>query len=216
MACIGAVWAVLGGPAVGDTFTGKARIIDGDTLDIRGRVVRLAGIDAPETAQPCDDAQGRAYPCGEVALDTLRSLIRGRSVTCQGEEYDRYDRLIATCRAGQTKLNQTMVARGWAVAFQRFSDKFLEEELDAAKLGRGLWQGRFQRPAEFRDQRWRAEESKSPRGCPIKGNISSSGRIYHTPWSRWYARTRINQGRGERWFCSEAEAIAAGWRAPRR
>lgn len=49
--------------------------------------------------------------------------------------------------------------------------------------------------------------------CLIKGNISSSGeRIYHVPGQRYYARTIIDLRRGERWFCTEAEAIAAGWR----
>jgi hypothetical protein len=55
-----------------------------------------------------------------------------------------------------------------------------------------------------------------PRGsCLIKGNISDSGRIYHVPGSAWYERTEINESRGERWFCTEAEAQAAGWRPPR-
>ena len=52
--------------------------------------------------------------------------------------------------------------------------------------------------------------------CPIKGNISSGNqRIYHVPGSSSYADTRIDESKGERWFCSEAEAQAAGWRAPR-
>ncbi len=57
---------------------------------------------------------------------------------------------------------------------------------------------------------------RAPRRCPIKGNISSAGRIYHVPWSEWYERTRIDPARGERWFCSEDDAIRAGWRAPYR
>ena len=49
--------------------------------------------------------------------------------------------------------------------------------------------------------------------CQIKGNVNRKGeRIYHLPGDREYAKTRINTGRGERWFCSEAEAHAAGWR----
>lgn len=50
--------------------------------------------------------------------------------------------------------------------------------------------------------------------CNIKGNISrSSGRrIYHVPGDPDYASTRISPGHGERWFCTEAEARAAGWR----
>jgi hypothetical protein len=54
------------------------------------------------------------------------------------------------------------------------------------------------------------------RGCPIKGNINDEGEhIYHTPWSPWYSRTKINETKGERWFCDEAEAMAAGWRPAR-
>jgi hypothetical protein len=51
--------------------------------------------------------------------------------------------------------------------------------------------------------------------CLIKGNKSRNGWIYHTPESPWYEATIIDEEKGERWFCSEAEARAAGWRAPR-
>jgi endonuclease YncB( thermonuclease family) len=51
--------------------------------------------------------------------------------------------------------------------------------------------------------------------CRIKGNISQSGRIYHVPGSSYYDHTTIDESKGERWFCSEAEARAAGWRPPR-
>jgi len=54
-----------------------------------------------------------------------------------------------------------------------------------------------------------------PAACRIKGNISSSGRIYHVPASRSYESTVIDESRGERWFCTEDEARAAGWRAPK-
>jgi endonuclease YncB( thermonuclease family) len=52
-------------------------------------------------------------------------------------------------------------------------------------------------------------------GCLIKGNVSSSGRIYHVPGSAWYDRTEIDESKGERWFCTEEQARAEGWRAPR-
>ncbi len=49
--------------------------------------------------------------------------------------------------------------------------------------------------------------------CGIKGNISRNGdHIYHVPGGEFYWRTRVNLFRGERWFCSEQEAQAAGWR----
>lgn len=54
--------------------------------------------------------------------------------------------------------------------------------------------------------------------CNIKGNISYYGgqHIYHMPGQEYYSETRINLLKGERWFCSEAEARAAGWRRARR
>ena len=201
--------------APAESVRGPARLVDGDTIEVRGQMVRLFGIDAPETAQTCE-ASGRRYPCGKLAAETLSKLIAGRTVQCEGTERDRYERLIGWCRAGGTDLNREMVRLGWAVAFRQFTDVFLEEELDAAKAARGLWRGQFERPTLFRAARWAAAEQKSPNGCPIKGNISDRGRIYHTPWSRHYSRTRINTRRGERWFCTEAEAIRAGWRAPIR
>ena len=71
-------------------------------------------------------------------------------------------------------------------------------------------------PALWRAEQRRAAPDPAPPGdCAIKGNVSTSGRIYHVPGSRSYADTRIDTTRGERWFCSEAEARAAGWRAPR-
>lgn len=58
-----------------------------------------------------------------------------------------------------------------------------------------------------------AEESG---GCNIKGNVSTRGeRIYHVPGQRYYNQTRISASHGERWFCSEKEARAAGWRRSR-
>ena len=62
-----------------------------------------------------------------------------------------------------------------------------------------------------------ATAPKNADGCTIKGNISSSGeRIYHNPGGQDYDRTKINTAKGERWFCSEGEAVAAGWRKAKR
>lgn len=197
-----------------DAVTGQARIIDGDTIEVGGQIMRLHGIDAPETRQTCGRHDGVEYPCGTLAGDALADLISGAEVRCHGDQRDGYGRLIAQCTARGLNLNSEMVRRGWAVAFRKYSDRYLAQELEATKAGVGLWRGPFQRPTEFRAAVWAASQQEAPQGCPIKGNISSHGKIYHTPWSRSYKRTRINTARGERWFCTEAEALAAGWRAP--
>jgi hypothetical protein len=49
--------------------------------------------------------------------------------------------------------------------------------------------------------------------CLIKGNISSKKeKIYHLPGQQYYEKTIIDESKGERWFCTEEEAIEAGWR----
>jgi len=97
----------------------------------------------------------------------------------------------------------------------KYSEDYVAVEAAARQSGIGLWQDDFQRPWDFRAEKWASAEQEAPDGCPIKGNISDNGQIYHAPWSPWYKKTRINEAKGERWFCSEAEAVAAGWRAPR-
>ena len=67
-------------------------------------------------------------------------------------------------------------------------------------------------PASGRSSVVTVDESRQ---CLIKGNISENGHIYHVPDSPNYEATKIDESRGERWFCSEEEARAAGWRAPR-
>jgi len=202
-------------PAGAETVFGMARQVDGDTIDIAGQKIRLLDIDAPESDQLCRDDRGSEYLCGKDASDMLRRLIRGQPVTCDGTRRDKFDRLLATCRTSDTILNREMVRRGWAVRFNERS-AYLEQEIDAKKARRGIWRGEFVQPRAHRATEWETAKQIAPNGCPIKGNISQNGRIYHTPWSRWYDKTRINTAKGERWFCSEAEAIRAGWRAPLR
>jgi hypothetical protein len=75
-----------------------------------------------------------------------------------------------------------------------------------------VWQGYAEAPWDFRRDEWQVAEVTAPKGCAIKGNVSAHGRIYHMPWDPWYDKVRMDESRGKRWFCSEAEAIAAGWR----
>ena len=205
-----------GAAVVADELSGPARVIDGDTIEIRGQSVRLHGIDAPETGQSCTDGRGAEWFCGEEAGNVLAQMIAERLVTCVGDNRDAYGRLIAVCRTAEGDLNRLMVLAGMAVPFTRYSDDYLAEGIAAQKERRGLYAGAFQLPEDFRAHRWMAGASDCPADCPIKGNISDRGRIYHAPWSRHYDRTRIDAAEGERCFCSEAEALDAGWRAPYR
>ena len=212
-----AVLLTLTAPAsYSDVIIGNARVLDGDTIKIGSQVVRLHGIDAPENDQYCE-RDGKNYNCGAVAENALRTLVSG-DVTCYGDVQDRYQRLIAVCQSEGRNINRQMVKTGHALAFRRFSTDYVTEELTAMEAKVGIWAGTFEAPWDFRAERWANASPDAPSsGCPIKGNINSKGeRIYHTPWSKSYKRTKINEAKFERWFCTEAEALAAGWRAPYR
>ena len=108
-----------------------------------------------------------------------------------------------------------LVASGLAWAFLKYSTDY--QALEPRTRHIGIWQSKTQPPWEYRARRWQTAQKLTPQGCPIKGNINAKGeRIYHAPWSNSYAATRIDPSKGERWFFSEAEAKAAGWRAPYR
>ncbi|GGH56554.1 thermonuclease family protein [Frigidibacter albus] len=201
--------ALLAGPAGAQTVAGSARIIDGDTVEVEGVTVRLYGIDAPEMSQSCT-REGRAWACGAWARDVLAELARG-GLRCKGREQDRYGRLVATCTGAGGDVAAQMVAQGAAFAYRQYSLDYVDAEKRAAVAGIGLWEGEVERPDAFRAA-GRAPAQAVPGDCAIKGNISSRGRIYHVPGSRSWADTRIDTGAGERWFCTEAEAQAAGWR----
>lgn len=186
------------------------RVIDGDTIEMDAITYRINGIDAPEQAQKCG-----AWRCGAAATDRMAELVAAGDVTCDSHGEDGYGRTIATCFADGRDLGAQLVGEGLAWAFIRYSDEYVAEEQEARAAARGVWGHPSQPPWEFRAARWSAAEEEAPGDCAIKGNISDGERIYHAPWSPWYGRTKINEAKGERWFCSEAEAVEAGWRAPR-
>ena len=201
-------------PALAEGVAGTARVTDGDSLRIGAVRIRLHGIDAPELDQTCTDAAGRDWACGLWARDRLARLAEGRRLACEAVEVDAYERLVARCEVQGRDIAAAMVAEGAATAYARYSDRYLAEEGAARRAGLGLWRGGFAAPE---DHRRGAEEAQAGHGgCRVKGNISGSGRkLYHVPGGRDYAATRIDPDRGERWFCTEAEARAAGWQPAR-
>ena len=192
----------------------QAIIVDGDTLELNGIKHRLHGIDTPEAGQKCNKLGGGTWRCGDAATKVLISLTRGKDVSCDNRGLDDFQRVISVCVADGANLNDIMVRRGYAWAFREFSSDYVPAENEARKERLGIWQAPTQTAEEFRADRWKVAKQVSPNGCPIKGNISDNGRIYHAPWSPWYSRTKVSTNKGERWFCSEAEALEAGWRAP--
>jgi endonuclease YncB( thermonuclease family) len=191
---------------------GRIAVIDGDTVRVGGETVRLFGIDAPEVDQTCRRPDGTTWRCGAWARDEVRRLYEGSRAACRTVDRDRYGRTVAICSVAGQDIGGTLVANGYARAYARYSDLYLETEKAAVVAGRGIFGSEMAAPEAHRA----AAPQEAPGACAIKGNISGNGRIYHVPGQEHYDRTRIDASRGERWFCSEGEAQAAGWRRARR
>lgn len=206
---------LLATPVAAD-FRGTIDVVDGDTLHVGEVTVRLHGIDAPEVDQSCDDADGQPWMCGAFVQSLVRETYQGQTANCEEVDRDRYGRSVAKCHVNGRDIGEDIVSSGWAAAYRRYSMDYDQAEKTAQGRGIGLWAGSMQSPAAYRaDQRTTSAPDVAPGGCAIKGNISSSGQIYHMPHNRDYGKTRISTANGERWFCTEAEAQAAGWRAAR-
>ncbi|HML27912.1 MAG TPA: thermonuclease family protein, partial [Hyphomicrobium sp.] len=143
----------------------------------------------------------------------LNTIIRGRVVTCTSSGQDDSGRTLASCATdGSKDIATDLVRSGYVFASDTsFFSSLSSEENSARDAKRGIWQGEVVRPQKWRDQAWEAAKRDAPDGCPIKGVIRASAKIYALPWSDAYAKARVRTGRGERWFCSEDEAKAAGF-----
>lgn len=215
-----------------NTLTGRASVIDGDTIEIHGRRIRLYGIDAPESAQLCRDRAAKSFRCGATSAAALADFLKVSSPTrCEFIDGDRYGRFVGNCfRADGSSVQELLVRSGWAMDWPRYSNGTYAVYQEAAKAERiGIWAGEFQPPWEWRKAGGvtrripsakvgpLANAPQDTEACDIKGNISSNGeRIYHLPGQEHYDRTKISTSKGEKWFCSEGEARAAGWRRAHR
>ncbi len=190
------------GIADGDTFT----LLTSDKQQVK---IRLAEIDAPESSQPY----------GNKSKQALSGLIFGKDVRVVVQTTDRYGRTVGRPYVGNLDVCEEMVRVGAAWVYRQYvvDESLFDVENDARAARRGIWG--LSEAQQVEPWNWRRGLNRTgaiPDGCNIKGNINSKGdHIYHVPGRSSYGATKINELNGERWFCSEADAIAAGWRAPR-
>lgn len=206
------------------------RVIDGDTIELTsGERVRYIGIDTPETVDPRKTVQ-----CfGREAKEENVRLVDGKTIRLEKDtsEIDRYGRLLRYVYVGDVMVNDALVRNGFAYSSSfppdiKYQDRFLLAQQEARENNRGLWSGcefsnttpEVRLPQSGGLQPRNPEErdfgaGQSTATCVIKGNISSKGeKIYHNPGCGSYDKTAIDESAGERWFCSEDEAVGAGWR----
>jgi endonuclease YncB( thermonuclease family) len=219
--------------ALSAELTGVPRVVDGDTIVLNGVKIRLEGIDAPESDQVCLDERAQRWTCGITARDRLDEKIGGNPITCSTTGRDKYRRDLATCRLGSEDLNQWLVREGLALSFIRYSHVYDSDETFAREKRLGLWSGAFVAPWDWRHRNGKtivlgassvplsarpellapASSAQAPSlDCIMKGNVSRIGkRLYHLPGQVNYAQITMDKGKGERWFCTQEEAHAAGW-----
>ena len=226
-------------PVFGTAQAASVVVRDGDTLQLGDIAYRLDGADAPELDQVCIDDHADPFACGLDAREQLSKLIGGRSVHCDdlGADKTFRNRHLGICRvAGDTEsLNRQLVQKGLAVSVEPAAKLHLKDDAAAAKAGNlGLWKGCFALPQDFRNGRkdgallgasCRADRDAEiravlfptdlamPPNCNIKGKFAVRARltgnvgIYHLQGCLSYAGTQP-----DRWFCSENDARAAGFR----
>lgn len=133
----------------------SVRVIDGDTIELDGRTVRLWGVDAPEAAQTCESGPGSPpVAAGEQASARLAQIVSAGPVACQERDLDRYGRSVATCEAGGADIAAAMVRDGWALDWARYSGgAYAEIEAQARADRRGVWALACVAPWDWRRQR---------------------------------------------------------------
>jgi endonuclease YncB( thermonuclease family) len=217
-----------------------ATVRDGSTLQLGNVTFRLDGIDAPAFDQLCIDEHADSWTCGIEARDQLAKLIGGRQVRCDdlGADPTFKKRRLGVCKVeGETtSLSQLLVRQGFALNVDSSATgRFKTDEARAKEDRQGLWKGCFAAPQEFRrgkkdgallggscpadrDRQIREaifpDDLAMPPSCSIKGKFAVRARvtgnlgIYHLQSCRSYP----GLGNPDRWFCSEDDAQAGGFR----
>ena len=193
------------------------KVIDGDTVELEnGQRVRYIGIDTPETKDP-----NRPVGCyGEEAYQKNKSLVEGKRVRLEKDvsETDKYGRLLRYVYIGDQFINELLVKEGFANASSyppdiKHQELFKKAEKTARESNLGLWSEQCKVIPSVVSTKKPIQSGSNTSACSIKGNINSSGeKIYHVQGCRDYNKTVIESSKGERFFCSEEEAVSAGWR----
>lgn len=226
-------WSVYG---VSEEQAKIVKVIDGDTVHVqlpngKEEKIRIIGIDTPETKDPRKPVQ-----CfGKEASKQMNKLVSGKTVTLErnpAEDRDKYKRLLRYILLNGEDIGASMIRDGFAFSYKQFPHPRLEAynllEREAGEALRGLWgsvceysKTHSAAPSVKSRVKSKSVKSKAPSAiskpaktsCVIKGNISSKKeKIYHMKGCGSYEKTQIDTAAGERMFCSEQEAKAAGWR----
>lgn len=134
--------------------SGRAHVIDGDSIKVDGIEMRLQGVDAVEGDQTCRRPDGSRWRCGDEARAALRKHLARQVLTCVHHGKDAYGRTLATCSLPDGgNVNEWLVRNGWAVAYRRYSTQYIPAESEARAAKRNIWSGTFERPDRYRQNK---------------------------------------------------------------
>jgi endonuclease YncB( thermonuclease family) len=123
------------------------RIVDGETIGLGERMVRLDGVAAPSRGDACRAASGEVFDCGGAAAAALTRLVAGRPVACRIVGQDGFGRGLGQCDAAGADLNRALVAAGFAVAT---NSALRSTEVGARQSAQGLWANAAGAPVAWR------------------------------------------------------------------
>ena len=130
-------------------FASHVTVIDGDTIRLGDVKIRFSGIDAPEINQTCVASEGKVA-CGKISRDLLIEKVTNNKISCTDEGKDFYGRVLGECFVNGESLSSYLVREGFAFAYRKYSNKYIEDE-EYAKFNKlGLWSMEFQYPWDYR------------------------------------------------------------------
>lgn len=207
------------------------RVVDGDTIKInyygQETSVRLIGINTPETVDPRKNVE-----CfGKEASNFLTNKLTGKTIQLEVDpsqtDRDKYNRLLRYVYLDNEDIGLTIIQKGYGYEYTynipyAKQSEYKAAEKQAESTGQGLWATNACATSSTSTNQQSTTPQAAPQSqstskdsstCSIKGNINNSGEhIYHLPGQKYYNSTKIDTSKGERWFCTEQEAINAGWR----
>ena len=130
-------------------FADNLRVVDGDTIVLNGEKIRFSGIDTPELKQTCLNDDQKVF-CGIFAKMLLIKKIGNETPKCISEGKDTYKRTLAECFINGESLSGFLVRSGYAFAYRKYSEKFIEDEEFAKENKLGMWSMKFEYPWDFR------------------------------------------------------------------
>ena len=130
------------------------RIIDGDTIHFNFDEIKIRfnGIDTPEMGQVCQSQEG-PFDCGAKAREVLKQFIGLSLPDCITEGMDVYGRILAECFVEGESISKYLVKNGYAFAYRKYSNKFIDDENYAKNNNLGLWNTEFAYPWDYRSDK---------------------------------------------------------------